>query len=162
MPQPLDMRTRAWLDQEDRRTAAIIREHRVYIESILGGPAARPPFAYTVGPFGMAHPELLVVGLCHHESGDILNEIAGRVIAGHDFIPNETVSLPGWDHHFVTEAIPNPAEIVFAANRFYQRPDEASVPVLQLTYPDEAGRFPWDAGYSLPAWRQPRPGSFRA
>jgi hypothetical protein len=162
MPQPLDMRTRAWLDQEDRRTSAIIREHRVYIESILGGPAARPPFAYTVGLFGMAHPELLIVGLCHHESGAILNEIAGRVIAGHDFIPNETVSLPGWDHHFVTESIPNPAEIVFAANRFYQRPDAASVPVLQLTYPDEAGRFPWDEGYSLPAWRQPRPGAFRA
>ena len=46
MPPPLDMRTRAWLDQEDRRTSAIIREHRVYIESILGGPAARPPFAW--------------------------------------------------------------------------------------------------------------------
>ncbi|WP_457098433.1 DUF4262 domain-containing protein [Microbacterium sp. P5_E9] len=51
---------------------------------------------------------------------------------------------------------------MFAANRFYQRPDEASVPALQLTYPDKEGRFPWDAGCSLPAWRQPRPGEFRA
>lgn len=162
MPEHLDLPTRAWLDQEDRRTALIIREHRVYIQSVIGGPAARPPFAYTVGLFGLAHPEMLVVGLCHHESGPILNEMAERVTAGHDFMPNETVTLKGWQHHFVVEEIPNPGEIVFAANRFYQRPDEVSVPVLQLTVPDKAGRFPWDEGYSLPAWRQPRPGEFRA
>ena len=162
MPKHIDVRTRAWLDQEDRRTVEIIRQHRVYIQSVHGGPAARPPFAYTVGLFGVGHPEMLLVGLCHHESGPILNAIADRVMTGCDFSPNEPVTLDGWEHHFVVEAIPNPAEIVFAANRFYQRPDEASVPVLQLTYPDKSGRFPWDAGYSLPAWRQPRPGEFRA
>jgi hypothetical protein len=42
----------------------------------------------------------------------------------------------------------------------YQRPDEASVPVLQLTY-DEAGRFPWDEDLAHPE-SQPRPGTFQA
>ena len=122
----LSARDRAWLDQEDRRTTEIIRKHGVYLESILGGPAARPPFTYTVGLFGIGHPELLIVGLCHHETGPILNEMADRIRAGHDFVPNEAVPLDGWPHHFVVEPVPNPAQIVFAANRFYQRPDEAS------------------------------------
>jgi hypothetical protein len=34
------------------------------------------------------------------------------------------------------------ARLVFSANRFYQRPAEFSVPVLQLSYNDKAGRFP--------------------
>jgi hypothetical protein len=51
--------------------------------------------------------------------------------------------------------------IVFAANRHYQLPPEYSVPVLQLSYDDKAGRFPWDDGYAAPEM-QPRPGTFDA
>ena len=59
MPEHIDVRTRAWLDQEDRRTAEIVRQHRVFIQSVRGGPAARPPFAYTVGLFGLHTPSCL-------------------------------------------------------------------------------------------------------
>jgi len=38
---------------------------------------------------------------------------------------------------------------------------DASVPVLQLSYDDTAGRFPWEEGYATPEM-QPRPGTFRA
>jgi hypothetical protein len=66
-----------------------------------------------------------------------------------------------WPHRIVVEAVPNPGEIVFAANGHYQRPDEASAPVYQLSYDDTAGRFPWDPDYAAPEM-QPRPGTFRA
>lgn len=52
-------------------------------------------------------------------------------------------------------------EIVFEANRFYKRPDPASIPVLQLSYNDLEGRYPWEEGYATPEL-QPRPGAFRA
>ena len=42
------------------------------------------------------------------------------------------------------------------------RPSEVSVPVLQLTYDDKAGRFPWDVGYANAPELQPRPGTFQA
>ena len=61
----------------------------------------------------------------------------------------------------IPEEVPNPGEIVFEANRFYQRPNEASVPVLQLTYTDKNGRYPWDEGCLRPEL-QPRPGTWRA
>jgi hypothetical protein len=51
---------------------------------------------------------------------------------------------------------------VFSANRFYERPDEFSVPAFQLTWPDAQGRFPWDPGYAYPSDVQPRPGTWQA
>ncbi len=57
------------------------------------------------------------------------------------------------------EQVPNPGEVVFEANRFYARPDEFSVPVLQLSYADE--NMPWESTFSEPE-SQPRPGTFAA
>jgi len=44
---------------------------------------------------------------------------------------------------------------------FYGRSVESSVPVLQLSYDDVEGRFPWEDGYAAPDM-QPRPGTFTA
>src|SRR5215211_2861727 len=73
----------------------------------------------------------------------------------------QLITFRGWPHKIIPEELPNPGVIVFSANRFYQRPAEFSVPVLQLSYDDKAGRFPWEPGYAAPEM-QPRPGTFRA
>lgn len=163
MSSSLDPQTLAWLDQEDRHTARIIREHGVYLQAVGGDPEAQTPsFVYTVGLFGMAHPELLIFSVHPLAAGSALNDLADRVRAGDDLTPGERVRAKGLAVPLVVEQVPNPADIVFAANRFYQRPDDASVPVYQLTFPDRDGRFPWDTGYSLVDWVQPRPGRFHA
>ncbi len=77
-------------------------------------------------------------------------------------MPGQLVTFDRWPHRIVCEEVPNPGEIVFAANRHYQRPSEASVPVLQLTYDDKNGRFPWDAGYANAPEIQSRPGTLFA
>ncbi|HJQ77464.1 MAG TPA: DUF4262 domain-containing protein [Acidimicrobiia bacterium] len=167
----MNARIQAWLDQEDARMASMIRQHGWAIEYIAGGVCTAPdcgehqddapPFAYTVGMFGLHHPELLVFGLDAHDSAGLLNTTGDRIANGETLIPGQMLEFGEWDHRVVVEEVPNPGEIVFSANRYYQRPDEHSVPVLQLTYDDELGRFPWDQGHSDPE-RQPRPGTFRA
>ena len=175
-----DPSLQAWLDQEDKHTAEIIREHGVFIQYVGGDrctccdelgtvPGAglldapsQPSFAYTVGLFGIGHPELLVVGADHSTAGALLNNVAGQIRGGRDLVPGEVLSFEEWAHRVVVETVPNPGEIAFAANRFYQRPDEYSVELLQLTYDDRQGRFPWEDGYANPPWVQPRPGEFRA
>jgi hypothetical protein len=77
-------------------------------------------------------------------------------------VAGELITFPDCTIRLTAEASPNPGAIVFGANRHYQRPDEDSVPVLQLTWDDTGGRFPWDDDYSVPAWIQPRPGTFTA
>lgn len=164
-------RIQAWLDQEDARMASVIRQHGWAIEYIGGevcsapgcdgGDDDGPPFAYTVGMFGLHHPELLVFGLDAHDSFGLLNTTGDRIAAGETLIPGQMLEFEEWGHRVVVEELPNPGEIVFSANRYYQRPTEFSVPVLQLTYDDDLGRFPWDQGHTEPE-RQPRPGTFSA
>jgi hypothetical protein len=169
----MDARTQAWLDQDDANTTAIIRRHGWMIQYVGGGmcnvPGCEahedpkvPSFAYTVGMFGLGHPELLVFDLPPQTASGILNDLGERVRAGAELIPGQMVTFEDWPHRVVLEEVPNPGEIVFSANRFYQRPADFSVPVLQVTYDDRAGSFPWDDGYDESAGRQPRPGEFRA
>lgn len=167
----MDARTLAWMDQEDARMADLIRRHGWAIEYIGGGVCSvpgcecpddeGPPFAYTVGLFGMAHPELLVFGVGTGVALGLLNTLADRVREGEALIPGQMLTFEEWEHRVIPELVPNPGEIVFGANRYYQRPPEASVPVLQLSYDDRSGRFPWEEGYVDPE-TQPRPGTFRA
>ncbi|GAA3770006.1 hypothetical protein GCM10022240_22890 [Microbacterium kribbense] len=163
MTSDIDAATQAWLDQEDRRTAEIIRRHGTFIQFVGGDQRARhTSFAYTVGLFGLGHPELLVFGVDPTSAANILNDVSARIRDGSDLVPGEILTFADRPHRVLIEAVPNPGEIAFTANRFYQRPDEYSVPVYQLTIDDEGGRFPGEPGYSRPAWLQPRPGEFRA
>lgn len=167
----MDARTQAWLDQHDAHIAAMIRRHGWYIAYIGGGSCDRPgcdggdsadpPFAYTVGLFGLAHPELLILGVGPETAAGVLNTLGTRIRVGEALLPGEIVTFDDWPHRIVPELVPNAGEIVFEANRFYQRPNEASVPVLQLSYDDSEGRFPWEDGYAAPEM-QPRPGTFTA
>lgn len=168
----MDARMQAWLDQEDARITSVIRQHGWAIEYIGGGCCAAPgcdggaddgpPFAYTVGLFGLGHPELLVFGLEPDPTARLLNALGNRIRNDDTMVPGQMITFAEkWSHRVIPEEVPNPGEIVFTANRFYQRPAEFSVPVLQLSYDDSSGRFPWEDGNSDPGL-QPRPGTFRA
>lgn len=167
----MDGRTMAWQDQERAWLTETIRKHGWAIQYIGGGSCTHPdcsggddegpPFAYTVGLFGLGHPELLVFSLPPDAACGVLNDFGERVREGENLIPGQELMLEGHHHRFVAEVVPNPGEIVFCANDFYQRPAEASVPLLQLTYDDGTGVYPWDDGYPAPE-AQPRPGTFAA
>lgn len=163
----------AWLDQEDASVAATVRRHGTHITYVGGvcscpyctteGPAEGdgPTFGYTTGLFGMGYPELLIFGLDAATTATVLNELRDRVREGADLVPGEIITFEQWTRRIVPERVPNPGEIVFTANRFYRRSARRSVPVLQLSYDDEDGHFPWEPSCSA-AECQPRPGTFRA
>ena len=168
----MDVATKAWLDQEDAHVGAIIRRYGWFIQYVGGDARCNAsgcdcsdqnslPFAYTVGLFGMNHPELLIFGVPQQTAGGVLNHLGEQIRAGRNLLPGELITFEAWPHRVIPEEVPNPGQIVFSANRFYQRPPEFSVPVLQLSYDDQAGRFPWDPGYAAPEM-QPRPGTFGA
>ena len=161
----------AWLDQSDADVVAHVRQYGVHLVYVNGGECSAPgcsgartegpEFGYTVGLFGIGHPELLIVGIGMQTGAWVLNELAARIREGGDLLPGELVTFDDWPHRIVVETVPNPGEILFEANHFYARPPEYSVPAYQLSYDDKAGRFPWEEGYAAPE-RQPRPGTFRA
>jgi Domain of unknown function (DUF4262) len=158
-----DAQTIAWLDQEDARLAQTIRNHRLAVQYVAAGEESdEPGFGYTIGLFGLGHPELVAVGLDYELTGGLLNKVAGLVLDGRDLVPGEVLTDDDGTPAVVVERVPNPGEILFSANRFYQRPDEFSVPAFQLTWALDGGIFPWDDGYPCDPDCQPRPGTWRA
>lgn len=143
----------AWNDQEDRRVTQTIRRYGCFVQSVLGDEEG-PPFSYTVGLFGMGHPELLIIGQEHEFAQRVLYHFFDRIRAGRDLTPGEIIPDKP---RFLVERHPDPGSILLGANRHYQRPPQASVPAYQLTW-DADGAFPWEPGYPHPPERQPRPG----
>jgi Domain of unknown function (DUF4262) len=160
-----------WMDQREAWITDTIRRCGWAISYIGGGTCSRPgctcegdegpPFGYTIGLFGLGHPELLVFSLDASNTAAVLNDLGSRVRGGEHLMPGMELEFEHWPHKVVTEPVPNAGEIVLEANFFYERPAEYSVPVLQLTYADPHGRFPWDDGFTDPG-SEPRPGTFRA
>ena len=143
--------------------AQTIRKYGLMIQFVSGEPRGVPPsFAYTVGLFGLGHPELVVCSVDQGTASGLLNHLGEQVRAGDNLVPGQLLSFVAWPHRVVVQELPNPGEILLTANRHYQRPIEASVDAYQLTYDDVAGRFPWDDGYANAPELQPSPGSWRA
>ncbi|GAB3349102.1 DUF4262 domain-containing protein [Modestobacter lapidis] len=158
-----DPQTTAWLDQEDAHLVQAIRAHRWVVQYVgPGDHPDEPAFGYTIGLFGLGHPELVVVGLAPEATHGWLTRVADLVTGGRDLVPGELLGFDDTTTRFVVEAVPNPGEVVLGANRHYQRPAQVSVAALQLTWSDADGRFPWDAGHRCGPACQPRPGTWRA
>lgn len=149
----------AWLDQEDRHVAETIRQHGCFLQCVPGD-REHPTVTYTVGLFGIGHPELIIFGVGAPSAARALNTFYERVRGGQDLTPGEIVRP--WDEPvaFLVEEFPDPGATLFAANRHYQRPPFASVPAYQLTWSVD-GFFPGEPGYPLADNVQPRPGTFR-
>jgi len=150
----------AWLDQEDRYVTDTIRKHGCYLEYVSGD-GWDPSFAYTVGLFGLGHPELIVFGMGMRGAASTLNYFFDQVRSGNDLTPGEVLRPAAANMAFRVEDFPEPGATLFSANRHYQRPREASVPAYQLTWSAD-GFFPGEPGYPLDPAVQPRPGTFRA
>ena len=136
-----------------------------YLESVGADPGPEPgpdgpAFCYTTGLYGVGHPELLIFARGQTESMVLLNTLTRQIIQGEDLLPGEEVWVG--NRRMLVEEVPNPGDIVFDANGFYERPPEVSVPVLQLTWADDGGLFPWEEGHEPGDWEQPRPGMFSA
>ncbi len=157
-----DPQTIAWLDQEDAHLAQTIRAHRWAVQYVgEGGEPDEPPFGYTIGLFGLGHPELVVVGLDPDLAHHLLGRVAAAVAEGRDLLVGELLTWPDHESGVIVEALPNPGEVVLTANRFYERPAEYSLPAYQLTWGHD-GSFPWEAGHPCAPTCQPRPGTWRA
>lgn len=100
----------AWLDQEDSRVANMIRRYGWSVEYVFGGPcggpccdggtddsdgAGGPPFAYTIGLFGLGHPELLILGVPMETACGVLNELGQRVRDEANLVPGQLLTFDG-------------------------------------------------------------------
>jgi hypothetical protein len=122
------------------------------VQGVFDPEGEKPHYAYTVGLAAKGLPELLVFSLPSPVMFDFLNNLAVRYV---------TQGLPPLDTdlHDIAQGlparllpIPRPVADQYMQQALHRFPDYSAV---QLVWPDECARFPWDANYSIPADVQP-------
>lgn len=107
-----------------------------------------PSFCYSIGLHDKGLPELLVFGLPMEVGTELINDIAGSLLAK----PDEELSLRGRFEH---PKWPMPFELrqvsVNAAEQYAfgaSRRSAGQATYLQIVWPDRNGRFPEEPGVS--------------
>ncbi|MBM7366991.1 DUF4262 domain-containing protein [Gordonia hydrophobica] len=129
---------------------AQITDGRWAVTGVLGD-AAHPPIAYTSGLTEHGRPELVMTGLPPRLAGLLLDYAAQAVVGDPTFgagssVParlRRPVSLHAID---VIDADPLRLTRVLYGLRFN---------AVQLVWPDDEGRYPWEPRYAIPAQVQP-------
>ena len=122
----------------------LIDEHGWAVHAIEGAGEGGPPFAHTVGlSQTFDHPEVLVYGLPEQLAGKILNGVGQRINAGDP--PPVGTRVPDVINHYDVVFIPmvdGPGtDDVIILDAMWEGRSER---VVQLVWPDQHGRFPWD------------------
>jgi hypothetical protein len=115
----MDAAREAWLDQEDAHIGEIVRRYGWFIQYVAGDSVCPAPgcdcsgqdsvpFAYTVGLFGMNHPELLILGVPQQTAGGVLNDLGAQIRAGRNLLPGELITFEAWPHRIIAEEVPAP------------------------------------------------------
>ncbi|MBN9098810.1 MULTISPECIES: DUF4262 domain-containing protein [unclassified Pseudonocardia] len=127
------------VDQYDAWQRETIRRHGWALQAVLGtydidGDGEAPPFVYTVGLSGFAHPELILFATSQATAATVLNDLGEVVRSGRRLRAGEKVRIPSGEVHLL--AFPESEHWLFAANDLYRMPDRPPVPAL-LVVPDE-------------------------
>jgi hypothetical protein len=137
-------RKRHALARVRRRLEALVREHGFAVVSV-GAARDVPGFTYTVGLADERLPELLVIGLPAQVAHPVLNALAARLRHERALPLEQPLRDVFAGMAAVLQEVPFArcaAYVHVAAER-----QHGPIRVLQLIWPDEAGRFPWETGY---------------
>lgn len=125
-----------------------IAEHGYFI-ALFHSDGYMPAMAYTIGLFEtFQHPELIIFGLDLNEMGDILNGLVMDIKTGKQFVADQEVSeiLEGYNVHIAKVDSSFYAHYLGYAIWYYK--DLESFPVLQLIWPDNSGKWPWEKTFN--------------
>ncbi|HKD98541.1 MAG TPA: DUF4262 domain-containing protein [Micromonosporaceae bacterium] len=114
-------------------------------------------FSYTVGLTEHGFPEFMIAGLPPEIAKRLLNDMGGRVFdRAERFAHGQRVTdlIRGYDA-VVVAGDPLEEMAPGVAYHLYGR----TVRVQQIVWPDQDGRFPWDAGWAYPPDAQPTIGA---
>lgn len=115
----------------------------------IGPEPGVPPFAYSVGlteTYGS--PELLIVGVGDQVAIPVFHAVVDKIKRGEKLVDGDVLeqvlNVP-----CVVKAISEDTASKYALNVLSRYKDSSTPPAFQqIVYPDEAGIFPWERGYS--------------
>lgn len=137
-------------DYYDEVVLPIIRRCGWMVQ-FVGGTRAHAPFAYTAGLTDAGLPELVVTGLAHLRSAELLNAVAGHYLHA-DPVPvhGDRIRLNDGPCLEVV-SLPHPDAHLLVARNLYG----GALRAQQLVWCDDRGRWPWERGHRASQGGQP-------
>lgn len=131
----------------------MVEEHGMAVQAVFPNEGAeggdRYAFAYTVGLAKAGQPEFIMFGLPHETAHALLNDIGFRALRGeHTFRHGDIVHQLVRDYPVQLIAVRDSWQHLTISNHLFGNPDGA-LPALQIVFPDEQGRFPWEPGCTM-------------
>jgi hypothetical protein len=129
------------------KTAQDIATYGLHVISVPGTHYL-PSFTYSVGLLETyGHPEIICFGLKTDLMHALVNDVAAFIKEGSPMQPGNTYDIifKGLDATFLRVDPANIDDYFGVAIRYYKRND---FPALQLVWPDNENRFPWEDGFA--------------
>lgn len=131
-----------------RKVCHLIETHGWAVQGVFGTEHT-PSFSYTIGLSKLGLPEILAIGLPIDVAQSVLNNAASRLKAKEISIKpqdpiEELANLPlAFRQDTPSKSL---RWLSKGATRWTTEHGGPPPSVIQLVYPDERGRFPWDPG----------------
>lgn len=127
------------VDQYEAWQRETIRRHGWALQAVLAEEDS-PPFVYTVGLSGFAHPELILFSTSQATAATVLNDLGELVRDGCRLEAGDVVAVRSGDVHLL-EFLESAAWLL-GANNLYRLPDQPPVPALLVVPDDELTETP--------------------
>lgn len=126
-----------------------VQEYGFFVMGVFDPAGLQPPFAYTIGLHhtNPALCDLLMLGLDGERLSRFISSIARSALAGSRYEAGQTsaeYTANGLPFFFAPVGEEHYNDYLGWAITYYAR---QSFPVLQVVWPDEASRFPWQPGF---------------
>ena len=129
--------------EEQRRILADIQENGLHIACTPESSGA-PGYSCSLGlSHSFDHPEVIVFGLAPDVAAELINALADEASDGRKFLPGTEAAdlLQSYPVRFTAVDDQQREQFFGAATWLYA---ERDLEVVQLVYPDQKGRWPWD------------------
>ena len=140
----------AWPEPEgapDERLLRNVREHGCHLMGIAAE-AQVPAYVFSIGLYlNYAHAELVMFGLDPTDACAVINAVRDRAAAGRRYRAGDVCDDLPLERKVCFVEVPLEAydSYLGTAIWFYAKLPQ-SFPCLQIVWPDDAGRFPWETG----------------
>ena len=138
-----------WRMQLEAKINGDVQEYGFFVMVVFDPTRAKPPFAYTIGLHhtNPALCDLLMLGLDGERLRSFVSAIARHGLGGSRYEAGQTYAdftANGLPFFFAPVGAEHYDDYLGWAINYYAR---QSFPVLQVVWPDEASRFPWQPGF---------------
>lgn len=149
--------TRKQTDEYLDRIRGLVDQYGWAIQSVFPDKTDQDPgFAYTVGLSLHGHAELIISGLPPATGQTILNDLAKRVRdSGQDLTTNTPMDDVIENLSVILIPVTDPGNYVTVADTLlHEKVRGASAAAVQMVWPDQHGRFPWETDCTTTAAHQ--------